>query len=251
MTSKKRQGVWSTGFEPHEDSQKSVKAFKERKGRRAAIVKALHAQLIEHYVGAETILKAGGYDQAADLIANSMPTKKKIRSGDVAEILATEFLHAETSFRVPVKKLRWKSDRGMPLHGDDLIAVDPSKKRPRLLKGECKSRIGFYPSHAEEAVEQLEKDGCRPNPSSLAFIAKRLYEQDRDSEAHVFRDLQAKEGLRLRQIEHLLFVLSQNNPVAVLADLPDPSKKSVRRRWGAAVVVEQHADLIRDAFETK
>lgn len=240
--------VWADGFVPHKKSSNEVKAFEEQPGRRAQLVKAIRKTLVDHYVGAATIMKAGGYAKAAALIRLSMPTKKRIQSGDVAEVLAAEFLHAETGFKVPIKKLRWKSDRDTPLHGDDLIGIGQVRRSIRILKGECKSRVRFNPSHAKEAVKQLDKDGCRPNPSTLAYITKRLYELGRDDEARVFQDLITK-GLSLKKVEHMLFVLSQNTPIPALSGLPEPTRKSVRKRWAAVVVVDEHAALIREVFE--
>src|ERR1041384_1054642 len=112
----------------------------ERSGTRALALDALKKLLGAHFVGEETVLKAGGYQKAADIIKNSLPSDKKTQSGDLAELLATEYLNSETTFRVPIHKLIWKSDRQMPLHGNDVVGIQIGGGRPRILKGECKSR---------------------------------------------------------------------------------------------------------------
>lgn len=81
-----------------------------RAGGRSVGLSELKSLLIEHFVGEVTVLKAGGYTKAAEIILNSLPSNKETRSGDLGELLATEYVNAETSFVVPIKKLRWKSD---------------------------------------------------------------------------------------------------------------------------------------------
>ena len=103
-------------------------------------LKALKGLLADHFVGETTILQAGGYKKAAAIVINSLPSNKQVQSGDLGELLATEYLNAETAFVVPIKKLRWKSDRETAMHGNDVIGVDATMKPVRVLKGECKSR---------------------------------------------------------------------------------------------------------------
>lgn len=195
-----------------------------------------------------SVLKAGGFEKAADTIRHSLPTKKRIQSGDLGEIIAVEFLHAHTSFRSPILKLRYKSDRDTALHGNDLIALDQAGKRPRVLKGECKSRANFSASHVPAAVEPLDAHGGRPNPSTLSFITKRLYEEGRDQEAAIFRDLQSTKALRLQDVEHLVFVLSGNNATSVLAEVPPPAKRSINKRWCVGLIVSEHGDFVSSVF---
>jgi hypothetical protein len=57
---------------------------------------------------------------------------------------------APQRFVVPIKKLRRKSDRQMPMHGNDVIGVDTRVKPVRVLKGECKSGATFSKHNAED-----------------------------------------------------------------------------------------------------
>lgn len=117
-----------------------VPLFKERANARAAGLKELKDLLVAHFVGEETVLKMGGYAKAANTIRNSLPTTKRTQSGDLGELIATEYVDAQTPFSVPIRKLRWKSDRKMPMHGNDVVAVEKrSGRRVRVLKGESKS----------------------------------------------------------------------------------------------------------------
>jgi len=61
----------------------------------------------------------------------------------------------------------------------------------------CRTPRKFSDDVAQEAVDGLDKHDGRPNPSTLAFITKRLYEEDRDDEAKVFQDLQSASAILL------------------------------------------------------
>jgi hypothetical protein len=228
-------------------SSAAIRLFRENPTTRATALPILKTLLIEHFVGAATVLAAGGYQHAADTIINSLPTRKQIQSGDLGELLAAEYLNAETAYTVPILKLRWKSDRQTALHGNDVIGIDSTRRSPRVLKAECKSRVRFSPSDAREAVRGLDGHDGRPNPSTLAFITKRLYELGRDEEASVFRDIQSARALRPRNVAHLIFVLSGNNPSAALSGAPPPANAGMARS-SAAIVITDHSDFVTEVF---
>lgn len=234
---------------PMGSATKGVVLYCERPKSRETGLKLLKKALREHFVGEATIVQAGGYPKAAAVIANSLPTSKRTQSGDLGELLATEYVNSETTFVVPIKKLRWKSDRQMPMHGNDVIGVDSTNDPVRVLKGECKSRATFGAGVVLEAAESLDLHDGRPNPSTLAFITKRLYEEKRDEEANVFRDLQAKRGIVARNVSHMIFALSGNNPGGHLANGPKSKHRGIKRE-NAAIVITDHGKFVTAVFQT-
>jgi hypothetical protein len=70
----------------------------ERPGARTVGLTSVRKLVADHFVGETTILQAGGYAKAAAAIANSLPTDKRTRSGDLGELLATEYIDAQTDF---------------------------------------------------------------------------------------------------------------------------------------------------------
>jgi hypothetical protein len=236
-------------LKPLASPHQGVTVFAERTGMRALGLKALKPLVADHFVGEETILKAGGYKKAAATVANSLPSSKKTQSGDLGELLATEYVNSETAFVVPINKLRWKSDRQMAMHGNDVIGVDRSVKPVRVLKGECKSRRKFSDDVAQEAVDGLDKHDGRPNPSTLAFITKRLYEEDRDDEAKVFQDLQSAGTIAARNVTHMIFALSGNDPAKHLANAPKSKHRGIKRE-NAAIVISDHGDFVTAVYKT-
>lgn len=223
--------------------------YHERPGTRPVGLKTLKGLLADHFVGETTILQAGGYKKAAAVISNSLPSNKQVQSGDLGELLATEYLNGETAFVVPIKKLRWKSDRQTAMHGNDVIGVDATVKPVRVLKGECKSRGKFSADVAEDAVESLDKHDGRPNPSTLAFITKRLYEEKRDDEAKVFQDLQCVGSIAAKNVTHMIFALSGTDPTKHLADAPKSKHRGIKRE-NAAILIVDHEAFVAAVYKT-
>jgi len=229
-------------------TSKDVPLYTERKNARAAGLTELGKLVGDHFVGEKAVLKMGGYKKAARTILNSLPTSKRTQSGDLGELIATEYVDTQTSFRVPLRKLRWKSDRQMPMHGNDVIGVEaPNGGRVRVLKGESKSAATVSAATVKGAAEGLDRHEGRPNPSTIAFIVKRLYDEDRDAEAKVFEDLQADGALATKDVQHLIFTLAGNDPSALLAAAPKPKKAGIKRLV-AAVVIFDHGDFVEAVY---
>lgn len=111
------------------------------------------------------------------MLRNSLPSNKRTRSGDIGELLATEYVNSQTEYAVPIKKLRGKGDRQIPMHGNDVPGIDYIANPRRILKCECKSRAQFGDNAISEASDGLDKDNGRPNLPTMAFITKRLFEE--------------------------------------------------------------------------
>src|SRR5215469_8862295 len=72
--------------------------------------KSVAAAVPGHYLSEEhiaRILEHFGKRAAATYIREKLPETKFIRSGDLGEILATEYIAEQTPFSVPIKRLRW------------------------------------------------------------------------------------------------------------------------------------------------
>ena len=109
-------------------------------------VEATASVIPGHYASEERIARALarlGKPAAAELIEGKLPTSKQIRSGDLGEIYATEWIDTQSGgFRALIKRLRWKDHRNMAMRGDDVIGMleDPATHRLVFIKAEAKSR---------------------------------------------------------------------------------------------------------------
>jgi len=222
--------------------------LKEKRDSRALVAKAIRDAVTDHLVGLEVIERMGGYPKTLEFMRNKLPAYKKVRSGDLGEILASEYIDQCMGFTVPVKRLRWKDDRNTTMRGNDVIAIQARGKRWLLLKAESKSRARLDKGVVTEALEGLADHSGRPNPSSLAFLSSRLREARRDAEATVFEDLQRSQP-KADEIEHLVFTFSGNNPTTYLKTAVADGTGGIRCHLVGCEIVD-HQHFIKSTFDS-
>ena len=161
----------------------SLRILVEREGGRSAVLDDLRGLVRSHYVDpkmAARRLESLGACKTAALLREHLPTKKRARSGDLGEILATEVAEQQLDYCVPIRRLRWKDGREMALRGDDIIGIARDNKNKLLmLKGESKSRAALSAAVVDEAGCALDRDRGRPTRHSVLFVAERLREQEK------------------------------------------------------------------------
>ena len=90
-------------------------------------IQATAAVVPSHYASEEHMARALrrlGKPAAASLIEAKLPTTKAIRSGDLGEIYATEWIDAHSGgYHAPIERLRWKDHRNMAMRGEDVIGI--------------------------------------------------------------------------------------------------------------------------------
>ena len=239
--------LFSKWLEPGSPSAAEIDYFVEKKGAQPTGLSLLKTLVADHFVGESTVMKLGGYEKAASVLESSLPTNKRTQSGDLGELLATEYVNSQTEFTVPIKKLRWKSDRQMPMHGNDVLGLNYTSNPRRILKCECKSRKQFGDSAVTEASDGLDGFDGRPNPSTVAFITKRLFEDNRDKEAQMWNELQTKDPLPTKNHTQMVFALGGNDPTPALAKCPKSKIKGIQRKH-AAIRVSAYEDFIKAVY---
>jgi HamA len=239
--------LFTNWLEPGSPSAPDIDYFVEKAGGRESGFSLLKALVVDHFVGESTVMKLGGYEKAAAVLKNSLPTAKRTQSGDLGELLATEYVNSQTEFTVPIKKLRWKSDRQMPMHGNDVLGLNYTSDPRRILKCECKSRKQFGDSAVTEASEGLDGFDGRPNPSTVAFITKRLFEDNRVEEAKMWSELQTDDPLPAKNHTQMVFALGGNDPTPALKKCPKSKIKGIQRKH-AAIRVSAYADFILGVY---
>ena len=81
----------------------------------------------------------------------------------------------------------------------------------------------------DEAGVSLDLHDGSPNPSTLAFITKRLYDK-RDAEAKIFQDLQCEGAITSKNVSHLIFALAGNDPSKHLATGLKSKHSGIKRK---------------------
>jgi hypothetical protein len=230
---------------PH-DTHLNVQLLTEREARRDVACAALCAAVKDHLVGVDVLARMR-FPRAAAVVDERLPRRTRIRSGDLAEIIATEYVSAQTEFRVPLKRLRYKDDREMSMRGDDIIGLHAAGGTPAVLKGEVKSRASLSSSVVGEACTSLAEHRGRPKPETLAFIAVQLWRAERDEEAEQIEHL-LNTHLGAKDITHLVFTLSGNDPAGPLA-AHAATRRLVSDRRLVGLRVADHQTFIRTVFE--
>lgn len=220
--------------------------LREKANVDAAVETAIQQAALEHLVGLDILNRIGGYPEAEAFIRYKVPTDKRVRSGDLGEILASEYIDQCTEYSVPIKRLRWKDDRDTTMRGNDVLALLIKDRQCHILKAESKSRASLQEAVVAEAVRGLAKHRGRPNPSSLAFISARLREMENDGLAAVFERIQSG-TTKVETVEHLVFTFSGNDPTSHLQQ--HIGSRNSRRRHLVGCHVVAHQDFIKKTFE--
>ena len=197
------------------------------------------------------ILDKFSKDQAAAYVREKLPKSKQIRSGDLGEILATQYIDERTGYNAPIKRLRWKDHREMSMRGDDVIGIAPTQGNPPIsfLKSEVKSRATLSPGVVEEARLALNRNSGLPSPHALAFVSDRLHGAGQDELADLIIAAQLQDGISQAHVQHLLFTFSGNAPNDYLkADLENYDGPIHQNAVG--LYVNKHQEFVAAVYET-
>lgn len=221
----------------------------EVRAERKNIMGVLCKVMQTHYVDPKRVsarIRRLGYNEAAKRLNMYLPTDPKAKSGDLGEILATEYVGCRLGFEVPIFRLRWKDGRNMALRGDDLIATSERAGRLQILKGEVKSRKTLSPVVVRNAMKQLRRNGNRPSSHTVNFIIDRLEDLGRADLAKLL-DNYLDNGVSLGDIHHLLFTLSGNDP-APFFDAALAGRRRAVVTTAVGLVIEDHSKFINGAY---
>ena len=216
-------------------------------------VTATAAIVPSHYAAEEhiaRILARLGKPSAAKFISGKLPTTKSLRSGDLGEIFATEYIAGHAGYAVPIKRLRWKDHRNMAMRGDDVIGIakDQTTGRLQFLKAEAKSRATLSAGVVANARAGLDKDGGLPSAHALSFISARLLELGDAELADAIDDAQLKLGIPLQSVRHLLFTFSGNPPGSYLTKSLQAYSGSIPQ-LGVGLRVGAHAAFVGNVYD--
>ena len=225
----------------------------EYPGSRSCLASEMRQKFREHYMSPEIWsqrIEQLGAPETSQILKELLPKSKQARSGDTGEILATEIAENELQYEVPIRKLRWKDGRNAALRGDDIVGVArDSKGGIRFLKGEAKSRVALSSSTVQDAHNALDRDYGRPGRHAVLFIANRLRELGRNNVATELEKalLQSFSG---HDVEHLLFVISGNNPKSILAKHVKDIDSEQPKQHAVGVWIPDHGQFIAQLFDS-
>ena len=205
-----------------------------------------------HYMSPERIanqLEKLGKQKAASALRSRMPETARGRSGDLGEILATEFVDEEMSYRAAIKRLRWKQRRDMPMLGEDVIGIRQSEDEPiKFLKGEAKSWQALSNKPITQARDALDDNFGLPSSDALNFVVEHLIGMGQKDLADAIEIAQWETGILPEQVEHLLFTFSQNDPQTVLQNNLNTYAGDIHQNY-IGLSIADHQGFIKKIYE--
>ncbi|CAM4337212.1 TPA: Hachiman antiphage defense system protein HamA [Serratia marcescens] len=198
-----------------------------------------------------TALAKLGKTAAAHMLSDLLPQTAQIRSGDLGEIYATEWIEAYSGYRAPIKRLRWKDHRNMAMRGDDVIGMllDAETQRLSFLKTEAKSRINLRAQTLDEARSGLDKDNGLPSSHALSFISARLMEIGTNAPlVDAIDEALYRHGIPPESVKHLLFTFSGNPPQALLTQALQAYPGPIGQ-WGVGLHIDNHAAFVGAVYD--
>lgn len=237
------------------DKDASLWMLQENPNQRKTALNEFCKIIRSHYDDLDAIardIKDLGYTAASTIFNERLPVTKKARSGELGEIMATEFAEENLGFKIPVRRIRYKDGREMALRGDDFIGVhfDKDVGDLILLKGESKSRAVLSATTITEARRSLDRDKGRCTPISLLFVADRLLEREGEDKAlgKILRYEVALKTLPPENINHALFTLTGNAPKTILEkDLKAADTNRVQNVINISIA--DHQEFIKETYE--
>lgn len=216
-------------------------------------INATAAVLPGHYASEEhfaRVLRLLGKPAAAAMIEQKLPTTKAIRSGDLGEIFATEWIVTNSPYQVPIKRLRWKDHRNMAMRGEDVIGIsqDPATLQLTFLKTEAKSRAALTGQVISQARDGLNKDGGLPSGHALSYISARLVELGNPALADAIDNATLNIGVQPNAVRHLLFTFSGNAPDAMLTNSLQTYGGNFSQ-WSVGLRVDGHPAFIGAVYD--
>ena len=231
-----------------------VRVMTGRPGDIATGIQMTARAIPAHYTTEERIAAALaklGKTAAAQMLNDLLPQTAHIRSGDLGEIYATEWIDAYSGYRAPIKRLRWKDHRNMAMRGDDVIGMllDAETQRLSFLKTEAKSRINLRAQTLEEARSGLDKDSGLPSSHALSFISARLMEIGTDAPlVDAIDEALYRLGIQPESVKHLLFTFSGNPPQTLLTQALQAYPGPIGQ-WGVGLHIDNHAAFVGAVYD--
>ena len=205
-----------------------------------------------HYVDIQKALRSLERSELADFIQDAFPSDKINRSGDVGEILATEWVNeCCDDYNVPITRLRYKDESKMAMRGVDVVGIRRADSSLTLefLKGEAKSREEIKPSVINDARKVLDKDQGRITGDTLTYILRMMIIEGKDpTMIRAVRHMSLKENTFNANVQHLIFVFSENNPETILEESRDCYSGSIDQMY-VGIYVHDHQGFIHEVYE--
>lgn len=101
------------------------------------------------------------------------------QKGNFAEIFLAEYLSITTKTQLPIYRLRYNPNPDQSMKGDDVLLFDLDSSPVKIIIGESKFRGTPDKKSVIEIVDGLLRSKKAGLPTSLMFVADRLFEENK------------------------------------------------------------------------
>jgi hypothetical protein len=158
----------------------------------------------------ELVAELRGKKGVAKLLSDKTPRTKTGRSGDMGEILGTEYVKTTLGYSTGPSRLIQRDHQEWALRGDDVLGARMQGQNVEFVKVEAKSTIKAPKSLIKQARGGLLRNGDLASPHSLAQFAERLLEDDEDL-GRAINIVLLDDGLRSGQLAHVMFIFTEDD----------------------------------------
>jgi hypothetical protein len=160
------------------------RALIQRPDCRDSTIEQVREALIRHHVSEQMLerdqrrrkaLLQLGYP-ISDNDIHRLPRSDKTQKGNLGEVFLAEYVTANAGAELPIYRLRYNPNVEQAMKGDDVLAFDFRSERVRILVGESKFRGTPSKTSVEEVVSGLIRSHQAGLPTSLQFVADRLFD---------------------------------------------------------------------------
>lgn len=166
------------------DARVQHRKLSETTGTRTGVVDGVRGMLERHHGSPEQHERDRRLREAIEAIGvrgnarlSRYPTNETTRKGNLAEVLLAEYVTASCGIALPVYRLRYNPNIEQSMKGDDVLAFDLDADPVRLVVGEAKFRSTSSSTVVKEIIGNLAKSHKGGLPTSLQFVADRLFEE--------------------------------------------------------------------------
>lgn len=195
------------------DNGKVHRSLMEVDCKRDDYVNEIARLLIKHHLSErkkhqlekkKDILEKYEFKKYADSL-NIFPTADKTQKGNLGEVILSEYLSATSNIDILVYRLRYNPNVDQSMKGDDVLLVDNN----RVLVGESKFRSKANKEVVDDISNKFGKEIRLP--TSLSFIADRLYDEHNYELAKKVSEVEACIPYGSIDIENIGFIISDSS----------------------------------------
>lgn len=220
--------------------------------QRTTFLEYMKSSVQTHHISPELLqrhqelIKSFAIKDLPPLTQSIYPRSTTTQRGNFAEIFLAEYLCATTESQLPVYRLRYNPNPDQSMKGDDVLLFDLDSDPVRIIVGESKFRSTPSKEAVIETVEGLARSNKAGLPTSLIFVANRLFNENKPNLGQKVLDCALFFVSNKLQIDYVGLLMSNKNARnTVNAHTPNELKRLLMISLG----LNEPASIVTEVFD--